>query len=119
MSKKKTIEEKMEEAAKKLQQLKAQANLQKRRERTKQAAKEKRQRLADALAISRQEDAHRKIELGGVVIAAGADGLDPAELCGALLAYIERRTTDAGAQFRERGLAHFEARKAARRPKKG
>jgi hypothetical protein len=111
---KKTIEERMAEAEKKLQQLKAQANLKKRRERTQAAAKEKRQRLADAVAISRQADAHRKIELGGVVIAAAADGLDAAELCGALLAYMERRNPEAGAQFRERGLAHFEARKKER-----
>jgi hypothetical protein len=114
MSKKKTIEEKMAETEKRLQQLKAQANLQKRRERTKLAAKEQRKRMAEAVAISRQADAHRKIELGGVVIAAAADGLDPAELCGALLAYMERRNPDGGAQFRERGLAHFEARKAQR-----
>lgn len=111
---KKTIEEKMAEAEKKLQQLKAQANLQKRRERTKEAAKEKRQRLADALVLSRQADAHRKIELGGVVIAAGADGLDPAVLCGALLAYMERQTPEMADQLREKGIRHFEARKADR-----
>lgn len=112
---KKTLDEKMAEAEKKLKQLKAQANLKKRREQAKVAAKKKRERMAAAVSLARQEDAHRKIELGGVVIAAGAEGLDPAELCGALLAYLDHRTPDRGAQLRERGLAHFEARKATRK----
>ena len=112
---KKTIEDKIAEAQKRLQQLKAQENLKKRRERSKAAAKERRERMAQAVRLSRQEDAHRKIELGGVVIAAGADGLDPAELCGALLAYLEHRTPERAAQLKERGLAHFEARKSSRK----
>ena len=108
---KKTIDEKLAETQKKLKQLKAQANLRKRRERSAEAKKRRREQLNEALKLSRQADAHRKITLGGVVIAAGADGLDPAELCGALLAYLERRDDNLAALLRERGLAHFEARK--------
>lgn len=69
--------------------------------------------LARAKAKQRKQDAHRKITLGGIVIAAGADTLDPAELCGWLLAVIEKRTEQGGAQMRERGLVYFERRKTA------
>ena len=117
MSVKKSLDERMEEAEKKLLQLKAQAALKKRREKRKVAEAQKRQKLAEAFALTRQEDAHRKIELGGVVIAAGADNLDPAELCGLLLLALRQITPDRLPELREVGLAHFEARKAAREQK--
>lgn len=117
MSVKKSLDERMEEAEKKLLQLKAQAALKKRREKRKVAEAQKRQKFAEAFALTRQEDAHRKIELGGVVIAAGADNLDPAELCGLLLLALRQITPDRLPELREVGLAHFEARKAAREQK--
>lgn len=62
----------------------------------------------------RRADAHRKIELGGVVIAAGAGQFDPAELCGWLLAVVAQRRTkpDMAVTMRERGLQHFAERVA-------
>ena len=117
MAKTKTIEERMADTEKRLLQLKAKANLQKRREKSKQLRAAKKEQFDTALKLSREQDAHRKIELGGVVIAAGADHLDIAELCGALLAYLERRNDEFAARLQDRGLAHFEARKSARASK--
>lgn len=114
MAKTKTIEEQMADTEKRLLQLKAKANLQKRREKSKQLKAAKKDQFDAALKLTREQDAHRKIELGGVVIASGADHLDVAELCGALLAYLERRNDLFAASLKERGLAHFEARKEAR-----
>ncbi|MGW8340923.1 conjugal transfer protein TraD [Xanthomonas axonopodis pv. khayae] len=64
----------------------------------------------------RRADAHRKIELGGLVIAAGADELNEAEIVGALLAMVDRFASHPGfrEQVKERGIRHLEARKAAR-----
>lgn len=68
-----------------------------------------------ARAADRRADAHRKIELGGLVIAAGCDGWDAAEIAGALL---DVRTSIADPsqmkQWREQGIALLEARKIAR-----
>lgn len=64
----------------------------------------------------RRADAHRKIGLGGLVIAAGADGWDEAEIVGALLVIagqLEREPQRQDA-LRERGIKHLEARAAAR-----
>ncbi|MBN5094927.1 conjugal transfer protein TraD [Stenotrophomonas maltophilia] len=65
----------------------------------------------------RRADAHRKIELGGLTIAAEVDGWDPAEIVGALLAISERIVTHPAlrSQLREKGIAHLEAREAARK----
>ena len=63
-------------------------------------------------ALFRQADAHRKIELGGVVIASGADKLDPAELCGLLLMALRHLNPDKLLQLKEMGLQHFEIRKS-------
>lgn len=117
MALKKSLDERMNDAEKRFLQLKAQAALKKRREKNKIALAEKRKKLADAFALSRQEDAHRKIELGGVVIAAGADNLDPALLCGILLAAQDNLTPENRGRLKELGLAHFETRKAARQEK--
>lgn len=117
MSVRKTLDEKVTEAEQRLAQLRAQANLKKKREKAAKAKAQRRERLAQAYALTRQQDAHRKIELGGVVIAAGADHLDPAELCGLLLVSLRQLTPEKAAQLREMGLTHFEARKASRADK--
>ncbi|OOG64449.1 hypothetical protein B0E46_07290 [Rhodanobacter sp. B04] len=72
------------------------------------------QEKAKAASASRRADAHRKITMGGLVIAAGADHLDPAELVGALLGWLHNRDDDRAARVRERGIKHLEAREAAR-----
>lgn len=75
---------------------------------------------AKAKAATRRADAHRKIALGGLVIAAGAADLDEAELVGALLAYQERvAKPEASGQrdmLRARGRAHLAERAAHRKP---
>lgn len=85
------------------------------------------QKLADALdkvakykkAIteqSRRADAHRKITLGGLVIAAGASDLDPAVVVGLLIAGLEYTASDPEnlRRVHERGMAHLTAREQAR-----
>ncbi len=114
MSKKKPLDERIKNAEKHLLQLKAQEKLKVQKEKTKAAVAQKRQQFAEARKIAREEDAHRKIQLGGVVIAAGADQMDPAELCGVLLVALRNLTPDKLPALREMGLQHFEARKAAR-----
>lgn len=111
---KKTTVDKVLEAEKRLAQLKAKAALEKRRKKTRETAAKKKEQFQSALALSRQADAHRKIELGGVVIAAGADKLDPAVLCGLLLVATQGMTKERSEQLREMGLNHFEKRKAKR-----
>lgn len=70
---------------------------------------------------SRRADAHRKIELGGLVIAAGADNLaDEALLVGMLLdARARLRSSDYRTQVREAGFQHLEARMQAQRINRG
>lgn len=68
---------------------------------------------------ARRADAHRKIELGGLVIAAAADEWDPAEIVGALLAVAEQLTPEQRRdRLRKKGLDHLEARDAARKAAK-
>ena len=105
------------DADKRARQLKAQLNLKKKRERMREANAQERIRLAQAKSWTRQKDAHRKIELGGVVIAAGADQMDPAELCGLLLVALRNLTPDRLPALKEIGVSHFEARKPARAKK--
>jgi hypothetical protein len=60
----------------------------------------------------RRADAHRKITLGGLVIAAEADHLDPAVIVGCLarqLAIINRDPTAEGA-LHQQGMAILDAR---------
>ena len=70
---------------------------------------------AKADAEARRADAHRKIVLGGLVIAAGVDEWNPAQICGALLwaAEVAVSTEDREA-LRQRGVAHLAAREAIR-----
>ena len=62
---------------------------------------------------ARREDAHRKILLGGLVIAAGADQMDDeATLVGLLLDARERlKSPEYRDQVRAQGFRHLEARK--------
>lgn len=68
---------------------------------------------------ARKADCHHKIALGGLLIAAGVDEWNPAEIVGALLA---TRATLAGpegearrAELRAHGIQFLEQRAAARR----
>ncbi|WP_446001566.1 conjugal transfer protein TraD [Stenotrophomonas maltophilia] len=76
-----------------------------------------RERAKERAALFRSADAHRKIVLGGLTIAADADHWDPAEIVGALLLVGEKMGTHAPLreQLRKRGIAHLEAREAARK----
>lgn len=88
-------------------------------EQRKQARAEAAKRKKERAALFRQADAHRKIVLGGLVIAAGVDEWDPAEIVGALLAVDQMLAEhpDRRKKLRESGIQHLEARKAAREAK--
>lgn len=75
-----------------------------------------RERAKERAKLFRSADAHRKIVLGGLTIAAEADRWDPAEIVGALLVISERLATHPTlrSQLREKGIAHLEARAIAR-----
>jgi len=107
-----TLNDRIDEATARLAQLNARARLLTQAEKARARKLEKRQRAKTLSQLLRSEDAHRKIVLGGVVIAAGADSLDPAELCGWLLAVIAKRESDpqAADAMREAGLQHFSSR---------
>jgi uncharacterized protein YlxP (DUF503 family) len=115
MSKKKPLDERIKNAEQRLIKLKAAEKLKEQREKRRIAQAEKRERLNQAIALTREQDAHRKIVLGGVVIAAGADQMDPAELCGVLLMALRNLTPEKMAALREMGLQHFEQRSAERK----
>ena len=68
----------------------------------------------------RSADAHRKIVLGGLTIAAGADGWDPAEIVSALLLVNEQlaQQPERRDRLRQKGIEHLEAREAARKAAK-
>ena len=106
MSSSKSIHEQIAAATDRLARLKARELLAKAKEQAK------------AKATARRADAHRKIALGGLVIAAGAADMDQAELVGALLAYQERVAKPEAASQRDalraRGRAHLDEREAAR-----
>ncbi|MPS35130.1 MAG: hypothetical protein E2593_07525 [Stenotrophomonas sp.] len=86
-----------------------------REEQRKRRRAELKQREAD-----RRADAHRKIELGGLVIAAGVDEWNEAEIVGALLAVSEQlaQQPQGRDRLRRKGLDHLEAREAARKAAK-
>lgn len=83
------------------------------RKQAKAAAAERRKEKA---ALFRSADAHRKIVLGGLTIAAGADEWDPAEIVGALLLVGEQlaQVPERREKLREKGIEHLEARAATR-----
>jgi hypothetical protein len=112
----KTLPEQIDATAARLAQLHARQRLAEQVERARARKLEKRQQAKTLAGLLRSSDAHRKIEVGGIVIAAGADDFDAAELCGWLLAVVTQRAAkpDAAIAMRERGLQHFAARDAAR-----
>lgn len=87
-----------------------------RAEKMKKQRAEARQRSKERASLFRSADAHRKIVLGGLTIAAGVDGWDEAEIVGALLVIADRvaERPDLRGQLREKGIQHLEARKATR-----
>lgn len=87
------------------------------RRKARDAAKQKAKERA---LFFRSADAHRKIVLGGLVIAAGADEWDEAEIVGALLAVSEQlvQQPQSRDRLRKKGLDHLEARAAARQEAK-
>jgi hypothetical protein len=95
--------------AERLAQLKARQRLQEQADKARARRVEKRAQARSIAALLRSADAHRKIKLGGVVIAAKADDLDPAELCGWLLSAMAHRAhnPETAASMRERGLRWF------------
>lgn len=111
-----TLPEQIDATAARLAQLQARKRLAEQAEKARERKREKRERAKDMAGLLRSADAHRKIALGGVVIAAGAEGLDAAELCGWLLAVIAQRSSkpETAASMRKRGLDWFAEREAAR-----
>ena len=102
-----TIAEQIERATNRLAKLKA-------REMLKEAHAQ-----AKARSAAHRADTRRKIELGGLVIAAGAGGLDdPAVLVGMLLRNLRSLAQANGeiqrGMWRDEGIAHLAARAAAR-----
>ncbi|OEZ01245.1 MULTISPECIES: conjugal transfer protein TraD [Stenotrophomonas] len=89
------------------------AEKQEKERKARQAAKE---RAKERAALFRSKDAHRKIVLGGLVIAAEADDWDPAEVVGALLVIASQleREPQRREALREKGIRHLEERAAAR-----
>jgi len=83
------------------------------RRKVREAAREKAKERA---ALFRSADAHRKIVLGGLVIAAGADAWDEAEIVGALLIVGDRLASQPGLrdQLRNKGIEHLQQRRNAR-----
>lgn len=81
-------------------------------EQRKQARVESAKRKKERAALFRSADAHRKIVLGGLVIASAADDWDPAEIVGALLLVGEQlgQHPDRREKLREKGIQHLEAR---------
>lgn len=110
------LQARIETTAARLDQLRARVRLVEQAEKARARKLAKRERAKTLAALLRSADAHRKIVLGGVVIAAGADDLDPAELCGWLLsAMVERKANPtATVGMREAGLQHFESRERDR-----
>lgn len=71
---------------------------------------------SEKAALLRSKDAHRKIVLGGLVIAAEVDDWDPAEIVGALLLVSEQLAAkkDLRGYVRERGIQRMMDRADAR-----
>lgn len=88
-----------------------------RAEQRKKAKAEADARRRERAALFRSADAHRKIVLGGLTIAAEVDGWDPAEIVGALLLVSEQVAQQPARRehLRQKGIEHLEAREAARK----
>jgi hypothetical protein len=111
-----TLAERIDATAARLAQLQARQRLTEQVEKSRARRHANRERAKTLAGLLRSADAHRKITLGGVVIAAGADDLDPAELCGWLLSIMAQRASkpEVTAAMRERGLLRFAEREAAK-----
>ncbi|QOD91998.1 conjugal transfer protein TraD [Lysobacter sp. CW239] len=101
----KALHDQIHAATEKLARLKARELLAEQRE------------AAKARDKARREDAHRKIELGGLLIASGVGDYNPAEIIGVMLAYQAQRNEERAEQMKRRGLDHLEARKLIRHNK--
>ena len=86
----------------------------------KKAKAEAEARRRERAALFRSADAHRKIVLGGLTIAAGVDEWNPAEIVGALLVMADHLAKDPAKRetLRQKGIEHLEAREAARKAAK-
>ena len=113
----KSLPERINATGAQLAQLQARQRLIEQAEKARVRKHAKREQAKTLAGLLRSQDAHRKIALGGVVIAAGANDLDAAELCGWLLAVMTQRASkpELPAAMRERGLHHFAEREAAGR----
>lgn len=101
-----TLTARIERTTAHLSQLKAQQSARLARDRARQR---------DA---QRKADAHRKIELGGVVIASGCGDWNPASVVGALLDCRQVTNTSQMEAWRERGITYLEQREAERHAEK-
>ncbi|KLD76245.1 conjugal transfer protein TraD [Xanthomonas hyacinthi] len=110
------LEERIDSTAARLAQLKNQQRLKDQAQAAREKKAKRRAQAKTLAQLSRQEDAHRKIVLGGLVIASDADGWDPAEIVGALLFMAERMSGQPGLleQCRRKGMQHLAAREAMR-----
>lgn len=110
-----TPEEQIAKLTERLAKIKARQMLKENAEKTRarKAANKERGLLSKT---AREADAHRKILLGGLVIASGVDDWNEGEIVGALLLARERLAQDGALRVRlkDKGIAHLEARKAAR-----
>ena len=110
------IEKLMESMAKE----QAKLLLAERAEQRKKTKAEAEARRRERAALFRSADAHRKIVLGGLTIAAGVDEWNPAEIVGALLVMADHLAKDPAKRetLRQKGIEHLEAREAARKAAK-
>lgn len=111
-----TLVERIDLTSTRLAQLQARQRLTEQAKRARQRKEEKRAQAKTLASLLRSADAHRKIALGGVVIAAGADDFDAAELCGMLLDARDRVNNSPTARLalKKRGVEHLDARKDSR-----
>lgn len=112
--------EKIEQLMTKMAKEQAKLLLAERAEQRKKAKAAAEARRRERSELFRSADAHRKIVLGGLTIAAGADWWDPAEIVGALLVMAEHLAKEPAKRevLRQKGIEHLEAREAARRAAK-
>lgn len=112
--------EKIEQLMTKMAKEQAKLLLAERAEQRKKAKAAADERRKERSALFRSADAHRKIVLGGLTIAAGADGWDQAEIVGALLLVSEQlaQQPERRAHLRKKGIEHLDAREAARKAAK-
>lgn len=107
------LEKQLQDTARKIALRKLQEKAREEKAEAKKRAMEKAEKKKALANLFRQVDAHRKIVLGGIVIASGADDLDPAVICGVLL-WANSIGGEKLDSFKETGLKHFEERKQER-----